>query len=767
MDQWGRELIGRAVESLARYRWIWLTLVVLIPVFSYSTARRLSFDQNIQSMFSEDDERLRKFLYSKDRFGGDEFAIVAWEEPGLFEVDDTSESGPRTTASLTEDGARRIREFARTLNAIPGVNPSSTQHLPLALQFKFAPKEVLKLVENVLVSEDRQATSIVLRLKPERGDPAERTPVPRGETIAAIRRAAHAHVPRAYVVGEPIQVHDMFRIVQQDGSLLFMVSLLILSSVIYVLFRNLRWVVLPVVAVVSTIVCTEALLVVSQLRLSMVSSMLNSMVTIIVIATSTHVTVHYREMRELLGPESAMKRTLRDLAAPIFWTCATTAVGFMALLSSQITPVSSFGLMMGLASMVAFCVLALLLPGGMLLGRRRSAPRQAPAEELLSRLLLRISSAIQTKPLLLLLLGLLLMAVTLPGLFRLRLETDFSKNFRKSSDIVQSLEFVETRLGGAGIWEVNFPAPPVEELNDEFLDRVRAFSSRLKELKDENGEQALKVASLTDGLDLFPALFSIRTRLNVLKGLHNEFVPSLYDSDQQRMRIVLRSREQQRSENKLAMIKRVREMAEAEFTLVGTTEEPPSATGMFVLLTFVIQSLLGDQLVSFAWAALGISLMMTLAFRSATLGLLSLVPNVFPIVLVIGTMGWIGTPVNIGTAMIASVSMGLTVDSTIHYISAFHRAVETQSIDMAIQSTHQSVGRALVFAHIALIAGFLVLTLSDFIPLVYFGVLLSLSMLGGLIGDLVMLPVLLRWVYGRRARRSALGEVDAAGDTPS
>ena len=762
MEQWGRELIGRAVDSLSRYRRIWLLFVIVIPTLAYPIARRLSFDQNIQSMFSQSDQRLKKFLASKDRFGGDEFAIVAWKEPGLFsESTDDAESGDSPRVSLSPEASERILEFAEKLSKIPGVNEDSTQHLAEALRFRFRQDVVIKLVENVLLSEDRQTTSIVLRLKPE-----DATSVPRGTTIAAIRRAAQSHDPPAFVVGEPIQVHDMFRIVQKDGSMLFVVSLVILSAVIYVMFRNLRWVVLPVVAVLATIVCTEALLVVSQLRLSMVSSMLNSMVTIIVIATSTHVTIHYREMRASLEPEEAMKRTLRDLAAPVFWTCATTAVGFMALLSSEITPVSSFGLMMGLAAMVAFGVLALLLPGGMLIGRRVAVPRQVPAEEMLSRILLRISSAIESRPLLLLLIGLLLMAITLPGLFKLRLETDFSKNFRKSSDIVQSLEFFETELGGAGIWEVNFPAPPVEELDDEFLDRVRSFGARLKELKDENGEPAMKVGGLTDGLDLIPKinfgigrfrldLTDMETRMEYLERLQNEFVPSLYSSDDGRMRIVLRSREQQRSEEKLAIIQRVQEMTEAEFASPDAKSEPPTATGMFVLLTFVIQSLLGDQLVSFAWAALGISLMMMLAFRSVTLGLLSLVPNVFPIVLVIGMMGWIGTPVNIGTAMIASVSMGLTVDSTIHYISAFHRAAKTQSIDDAIRETHQSVGRALVFAHVALIAGFLVLTLSEFIPLVFFGVLLSLSMVGGLIGDLVMLPVLLRWVYGRRAQKAS------------
>jgi len=760
MEQWGRDLIGRTVESLSRYRYIWLAFIIVIPAVSYVITGRLTFDQNIESLFAEDDERLLTFQRTKTRFGGDEFAVVAWTTSGLFDSE----------GELTDEARDDILKFSNELNAIPGVQPESTQNLPAALKFAITARYkqyFKKLLENSLIGEDNKTTAVVLRLKPERT-----TTEPRSKTIDAVRDAAQAHSPRAWVVGEPIQVHDMFRIVQQDGSMLFLVSLALLSAVIFLLFRNVRWVTLPVLAVVATIVCTEALLVLSQLRLSMVSSMLNSMVTIIVIATCTHVTVHYRGKRSRgSDPDEAMKQTLSELAAPVFWTCATTGVGFLALLSSHITPVRSFGLMMGLAAAVSFGVFALLLPGGMLIGGARSIPRTAPAEAFLSKLLLKISSAIQSRPVLLGILGLLLMLAALPGFAKLRLETDFSKNFRESSEIVQSLQFVETKLGGAGIWEVNFPAPPVEELDKAvgirpidgphslaeadpdadpptFLEIVKDFTSELREMRDENGAAALNVSSLTDGLRAAPRFLGLQRRLNFLSRFQPEFVPSFYDAESGRMRIVLRSREQQRSEQKLKLIRQVEELTRKRIPdLVADSSEPPAATGMFVLLTFVIQSLLTDQIVSFLWAACGISLMMTIAFRSPLLGLLSLVPNVFPIVLVIGFMGWTGTPVNIGTAMIASVSMGLTVDSTIHYISGFRRTLEHGSVDEAIAATHQSVGRALVFAHVALIAGFLVLTLSDFVPLVYFGVLLSLSMLGGLIGDLVMLPVLLRWVY--------------------
>jgi predicted RND superfamily exporter protein len=363
---------------------------------------------------------------------------------------------------------------------------------------------------------------------------------------------------------------------------------------------------------------------------------------------------------------------------------------------------------------------------------------------------------------------------------RLRVETDFSRNFREESELVQSLDFVESRLGGAGTWEVNFPAP--NPLTDEFLGTVRTLATRLRTdlLARSKGRKSAtghltKVVSLTDGLDLVPKeigvgflskTLSLDQRLTLLSNMQGEVVDGLYDPQHGRMRIALRALERQKSEAKVELIAKVDSIArevlqipsrQAGEVLVTGQDSQPSAssessfeapqvetTGMFVLLTFLIESLLRDQLISFAIAAIGIGTMMAIAFRSFTIGLVALVPNVFPIVLVLGTMGWVGVPINIASAMIASVSMGLTVDNSVHYLSAYRRVRRTgASVNEAIERTQTQVGRSLVFANVALIAGLSVLTMSQFIPLVYFGVLVSVAMLGGLAGNLFLLPLML------------------------
>jgi len=149
--------------------------------------------------------------------------------------------------------------------------------------------------------------------------------------------------------------------------------------------------------------------------------------------------------------------------------------------------------------------------------------------------------------------------------------------------------------------------------------------------------------------------------------------------------------------------------------------------------------------------------MMLLAFRSLPLALVALVPNALPILMVMGVMGWLGLKINMGAAMIAAVSLGLSVDSSIHYITGFRRARQSGlTVLQALTHVQQEVGRALFFSTLALIVGFTSLLLSQFVPTIYFGALVSLSMLGGLAGNLLVLPLLLSLIT--RDRTEDAGE---------
>src|SRR5712691_1319392 len=330
--------LTRIVDRLIRWRWGLLGLALLATLAAWPVSRKLAFDQSLESLYAEEDPHLRRFLASRRLFGGDEFLIVAYSEPELFQPESNR---------LTDAASERIEALAERLNQVPGVAKESTQHLASALKFPYGRERIREIVRGTLLGDDDHTTAIVLRLLPEKD-----SPVSRGQTIANVRRVAAEHDPPAMVVGEPAQIHDMFRYVEEDGRKLFVVSLGLLALVLLVFLRRLRWVAVSVLVVMVSIVCTEAALVLSGLRLRMVSSMLNSLMTIIGVQTVTYLALYFRDQRDSLSPVEAMTRTLVDLAVPVWWTIATTAMGFGVLISSHINPVRSFGGMMCLGSLL-------------------------------------------------------------------------------------------------------------------------------------------------------------------------------------------------------------------------------------------------------------------------------------------------------------------------------------------------------------------------------------------------------------------------------
>jgi predicted RND superfamily exporter protein len=729
-------IVNWLVERSVRWRWGLLLAAIVATVVSYFPASRLTLDESIESFFSPSDPLLVHYEASKNWFGGDEFVLVAYTPE--------AEPGDNRPPSLTSNRVLdETAAFAEELSQIPGVQASSTQHLRRMFRPPEVPPIVVRLVtgalldqaRGVLVGQDGQTIAIVLRLIP-----ADRSPVPRRETVRLLREAAARHQPKTYVAGEPVQVQDMFLYVEQDSMLLGITSTLLLMLVIVVMFRSWRWMILPLLVVQPTLLWTKGLLASTGIRLSMVSSMLSSLTTIIGVATVMHVAVEFREARLHHSRENAFREVFRQLASPTWWTIVTTAIGFGSLLTSSITPVRSFGLMMLVASTLVAVACLVFLPAGILLGRHESDPQHSVAEERLTHWLEWLFDLVTTRRWTTATVMVCLTAAACVGLQGVQVETDFSQNFRKESPIIEALDYFETRFGGAGTWEVNFPAP--KELDETYLDKVRHLAEELRHLSVENerGQGDLtKVVALPDGLDFIPKLRAptLEDRRELMRQMQPEYEPSLYDSQGGRMRIVLRARERQPAEVKLALIEKVQEVTRRTFP-------DAEVTGLYVLLANLIQSLLRDQLVSFGLSVALIIVCVWIPFGKLSWAVIAMFPNVLPTLWLIGGMGWIGMPINIGTAMIASVSLGLTIDSSIHYLAGYNRARaagKSHREALKVASTH--IGRALVLSNVALVIGFSVLSLSNFLPLVYFGVLVSFAMLSGLAGNLILLPSLM------------------------
>jgi predicted RND superfamily exporter protein len=498
----------------------------------------------------------------------------------------------------------------------------------------------------------------------------------------------------------------------------------------------------------------------------MVSSMLTAIVTVIGVATTMHLLLRYQDTRRRgAARRDALRESLAALMVPIGLACVTDAVGFISLMAANVGPVRDFGLMMAIGSLVVLLSILLLVPGLALIGKWDSDPH-VPKSDLAVRMALRKLLDLVLANRRLGIMGLVLIAiVSLVGGFRMLVETDFTKNFYSSNPLVQGYQVVESELGGAGVWDVMLPAP--KAISQEYLNQIMQLETQLRALSatDDGGNKfsLTKVLSMADA-DLAARVeprigaLPVTARLEGMRWAMPEFSQALltYNVDTSGLRwlrIMLRSREQTTASVKSQLIQQVTTTV-AEFTEQLQWRElfddkmqfeslSGEVTGYHVMLSRLVSSVLEDQWKCFAFATLGIFGIMLIATRSLVFSLAALVPNALPIIVVLGAMGWLGIRVNMGAAMIAAVSMGLSIDSSIHYLLHYQRRLRAGDRPLkALRSAQENVGFAVVLATVALIAGFLALAVSEFVPTVVFGTLTSLTMLGGLIGNLIALPLL-------------------------
>jgi predicted RND superfamily exporter protein len=775
-------MIDRFVAALVGYRGVLLGLAVALVALAYYPSTKITIDRRIDRMFSPEDQRFKNYQDFKNSFGDSETTVVGYDDPMLFTV----------------EGMERLESFHDQISQVDGVTsvlslksvfrqsaPLDRRRFSQQLAANAVTPEALRseilssrIYRGRFVSEDGKTPLLWVEIAS-----SAKQSVDRAKTIRNLREVCAAFDPTAVLAGGPVLVDEVFTNLERDGWTLGAVSSLVLTLVIALLFRNLRWVLLPMAVVQATLVWTKAILVLSGLQLSMVSSPLVALVTVIGVATIVHITVRFREERQTLDTEAAFIATLKHIGPAIFWTCATTVAGFAVLMVSRVLPVRDFGIMMSIGSGLVFVAAIMLAPAFILMfpsiGNR---PATNSGEKWLGKFLEKTAAFVEHYPKTVLSLVAIFVALVGFGISKLQMATDFNENFRKESLVVKSFDFLVERMDGINVLEVVVDVPlglanrnRAANTNEDQSADFNQFTNQLRELQrsleaQPRIAQSMSLADLLDIvslgvsapsapesrlgskpsglqglLDRVPdplANLSDRIKLGLLETAFPSQIARFWNRESAVTRIVVQGRRAVGSAEKHAMIRELDEATQREF---------PGArvTGSYVLMVYLMDSLMKDQWITFAISIALILAMLSIAFRSLRLGVIGLIPNVTPILMVLGAMGWLGMKINIASAMLASVSLGLSVDFSIHYISRYlHELSEGKDFFQAIAAVQGSVGLAMVLANLALISGFLVLLLSSLIPTVHFGLLVSVAMMGGLIGNLFILPLLLRYLGG-------------------
>ncbi|MCP5190426.1 MAG: MMPL family transporter [Pseudomonadales bacterium] len=846
-----------------RRPWLILLLVALLVAGFASQLGKIKLDASADSLMLQGDPSLEFYREISAEYNAEDFLLLTWQPPGPLLGDESLLPLRRMADELRQlEGVSSVvtvwdvpllESPMVTLSDITSPEPLPSLDKP-GIDRSLVLRELTTspIYADLLVSRDGEITAVQINL--ERDDryfdllaerdglrikrdgeglsSAEELELARAEAafkahtammleaqsqlVESVRQIADRYRSHAsiFVGGVPMIAADMVSFIASDlvifGSAILGIMLLILALI----FRRVRWVVIPLVTCSATVVVMLGLLGALDWRMTVISSNFVAVLLIMTLAISIHLIVRYRELHAL-EPDGDLHervlRTMRLMATPCIYTSITTIVAFVSLVVSGIQPVIDFGWMMTTGIALGLVLNFLVVPCMMLVWPAGRPHRHTGTDTPMTGFFARVVDGHGTA---ILAVTAALVVLTGVGISRLQVENRFIDYFHKSTEIYQGMELLDSKLGGTipldiilepldmdeplpGLEPVagtraapvaeddpfagdsqDFAPPPgaadeagdgwEDEWEDEFASDVDDFETAGESFTPSywfslQGMRELDaVHHFVDAQPETGKVLSLSTVFAVVKNLLGEDVGSVelalvqkslppdvsammvdpyFSREREQARVTVRVMETSKDLRRDQFLKDLRSSLE---TKLGIAPERIRFTGMLVLYNNVLQSLFKSQILTLGAVFLAILLMFLVLFRSLWLALIALAPNLLAAGLVLGIMGLMGIPLDIMTITIAAIVVGIGVDDCIHYV---HRFIAEFPVDRNYRATmyrcHNSIGRAMYYTTVTVVVGFSMLTLSNFNPSIYFGLLTVLAMVAAVLGALLLLPLLI------------------------
>lgn len=580
-----------------------------------------------------------------------------------------------------------------------------------------------------------------------------------------------------FLGGVSMIADDMIGFISSDLRVFGIGVLVFLVLTLGIIFRRKRWVCLPLLCCGISVICMIGLLGWLGWKVTVVSSNFISLQLITTVAIVIYLIVQYRELLTQ-SPQAPNRQlisdTIRIMLKPCWYTTITTIAGFGSLVLCDILPVIMFGWMMMISLLVSLTVSFVFFPAFLVLMPKEMPPDRPTSRFSLTPILARCTESHGV--LIIVISGLVLMA-SLIGISRLKVENSFIDYFHKSTEIYRGMKVIDQSLGGTTPLDViiDFGEPnappaavaPATRADDTAFDQFAELDTAEK---DEaywfTPDKMSRIESVHAYLDSLPetgkvlsvvTLVQMIERVNGGKPLANVELALLFHQmpdklkqmlvtpyvsvEHNQARVAVRVRDSDPSLKRNDLLRKIRADLAGK---LGFRPEQVHLAGTLVLYNNMLQSLFGSQIVTLGITALMLTGMFLILFRSLKIALIAMTPNMLPVSVVLGVMGWLNIPLDMMTITIAAISMGIAVDTTIHYVHRFRHEFEKDHRYLpTMYRCHGGIGRAMYYTSATIIMGFSILALSNFIPSVYFGLLTSLVMFIAILAALTLLPQLL------------------------
>ena len=782
------------IDFLLRGRRFSIVAVALLLVALLISGKRVSYEQSIRSFFADDDPIIVDYQKASHVFGDDNFVFVAYDDPDLL-----TPAGMDRVAELAGevgpgriDGVARVESidampllwkvddgliamdsmpsFARNLaqrtmrEAIKNVKLSGNNALAVGGFVKSSDARGLAdlkarltkhpLFVGTLIDARAETTALVVRLKKTEDHDVKRS-------IRELRRRADAFagrhkLGRPAIVGPPVLLADGFTSIDLDGRRLAIVGMALIGVVMLSATQSLWWALVPLIAGWVVWLATEWVLSTFNMRLSLSGGPLVAQIIVLTMPAASHLAIHFRDERRREGDARvAARTTLASVSSPILWCAVTGGIGYGALVTSNVVPIQQFGWIMGLCTVLAALLVMAISPSAMLPPFRLDLPTKLGSSSPVGRGMGWITEWVYHHPTRIVV-G--LVAIVLPlaaGMGRLTYESNYINAFKPQTRVVKDYQAVESRLGGIGVVELIVPTSgPVTPAS---LEKFRAVERGLIDGKEAGprADYVLSLATVLDpdrriaGLPEDKAARILATKLDLIAASPQaELLRGFLNPEAKQARLLVRLVEQQSAPSKSAIFDEARRLAARAFGAGSYL------TGLSFLMTKTTEGVIKTQWTTFFWSVAGILVMLAIALRSPLLAGLAILPTLLSVALVLGLMGWLGIKLDLATALVASVALGLSVDDTFHCLLQFHRYRSKEDFRPSLFASYAVTGPGVLLSSSAVAVGFLALRLSEFTPFSNFGAMVAIATAGSTVGNILLLPACLTLADRRASPRT-------------
>ena len=727
--------------------------VVIAPFAVYGDLRAMADMHNdVLQWTAAELESKQRFEWFAEHFEGQELIFVSW--PGCV-LDD-----PRL-----DTFADQLRELARESPSgdRPAVVESVTTSADVWRELtgppaSYSQQDVVRRLRGTLLGPDGQSSCALVVLAKGEG---ARGPEALALVRAAAEQVADLTADDLKLAGYPVQmaaVDDasrttLFTLAVPAGVLVLLAAWLFLRNVTLTLA-------IGVLAGLSQAVAVALVFYLGEPMSGMLAIM-PVLVFVIFVSGAVHLINYYTDAARHVAPLEAPNEALRVGGFPCFLAIGTSALGVASLAVSRIQPVRAFGYLTSIGLLVTVAVLLTLLPGVLLLKSRRAVAlgRSLEREPSLAvqALWTKLSQWVVRWRLPLQLVSLALAVVCAIGLRHVQTSMQIGDFFTDNSRIIRDYKALETRLGPLFPSEVllRFDADTTLDMHD----RLRLVAAVEDALRAELPQAAtVSAVTFTERPITGRGLRSSARRGIVARKLEqhrDELIDKKYLAviegyEYWRVTVRQSALDDRTLHDKLAQLRVTVRGALDAHVEDGSDQVTVIHTGLLPLVADAQLELLRGLVLSFATSVVLISGALVVGLRSLRLGVLSTLPNFFPIVIVFGGLGWIGERIDVGTMMTASIGLGIAVDNTVHFLAWFRRAVsQGRSNVQAVRTAYLRCGNAIVRTTVICGTGLILFGLSSFGPARQFGLATCWLLAAALAGDLLLLPALLVGPLGK------------------